>query len=323
MSYKIVLSLIVLCAASWAAQSHAQGDAYPAKPVRVVVPYTPGGGNDILARIVVARAVSDMGRTTIVDNRPGGNTSIGTQVVARSAPDGYTLLTVDNAYTTAPSVQPNLPYDTVKDFARVTMMARTSPILVVHPSVPVKSLKELIALAKRQPGQLVFGSTGSGATAHLAFAQLKLVTGMDAIHVPYKGGSPQVTALLSGEVSMLIAVPAGLLPHIKAGRMRPLAVSGSKRLTALPALPTFTEAGVPVTVDAFWGLVAPAGTSPAIVSRLQEAIDRALKYPEVSSRLDEMQFQAVGSTPAQFETFVQGEVTRWMGIVKAAGIKVD
>ena len=324
----LALVVLFLGVSSWlippgARGQSAPGDQYPSRSVRVVVPYTPGGGNDILARVVIARAVADMGRSTVVDNRPGGNTTIGTQMVARAAPDGYTLLTVDNAYTTGPSVQLSLPYDTLKDFVRITMIANTSPIWVVHPSVPAKSARELIALAKKQPGQLAFGSTGSGTTGHLAFAQLKLATGLDAIHVPYKGGAPQVTALLSGEVSMLLAVPAGLLPHIKTGRMRPLAVSGSKRLAALPALPTLTEAGIPVVVEAFWGAVAPAGTSAAIVSRLHESIERALKYPDIRARLDEMQFQPVGSPPAQFETFVQSEVTRWVSVVRAAGVKVE
>ncbi|HYK15346.1 MAG TPA: tripartite tricarboxylate transporter substrate binding protein [Burkholderiales bacterium] len=298
-------------------------DQYPSRAVRVIVPYSPGGANDILARTVVTKAIAEFGQNTIVDNRAGGNTTIGTQLAARAAPDGYTLLTVDNAYTAAPGVQPNLPYDTLKDFVRITMIALTSPVLVVHPSVPAKNVKELIALAKAQPGRLTYGSTGSGTTGHLAFAQLKLVTGLDAVHVPYKGGAPQITALISGEVSMLISVPASLLAHIKAGRMRALAVSGTKRLTSLPDVPTLQESGIPVVVESFWGLLAPAGTPAVIVTKLQEAIDRSLKSPEMRTRLDEMQFQAVGSTPAQFDEFVQREVTRWVGVVKATGIKVD
>lgn len=316
-------ALLLLACALAPTALHAQGDAYPSRAVRVVVPYTPGGGNDILARTVVAKAIGDLGRNVIVDNRPGGNTTIGTQAVARAAPDGYTLLTVDNAYTTGPSVQINLPYDTLKDFARITMMANTSPILVVHPSVPATSMKALIALAKAKPGSLAYGTTGSGTTAHLAFAQLRIVTGMDAVHIPYKGGAPQITGLLSGEVSMLMAVPAGLLPHIRSGRMRPLAVSGSKRLAALSALPTLQEAGIPVVVDAYWGLVAPAGTPPAVVAKLQEAIERALRAPDILARLEELQFQPVASPPADFETFVQREVTRWVGVVKATGLKVE
>ncbi len=301
----------------------AGGEQYPAKPVRVIVPYSPGGANDILARTVVTKAIAEFGQNTLVDNRAGGNTTIGTQLAARAAPDGYTLLTVDNAYTAGPAVQTNLPYDSLKDFARVTMIAQTSPVLVVHPSVPARNVKELIALAKAQPGRLTYGSTGSGTTGHLAFAQLKLVSGLDAVHVPYKGGAPQITALISGEVSMLISVPASLLSHIKAGRMRALAVSGAKRLPSLPDVPTLQESGVPVVVEAFWGLLAPAGTPAVIVNKLQESIDRALKTADMRARLDEMQFQAVGNTPAQFDEFVQREMTRWVGVVKAAGIKVE
>jgi tripartite-type tricarboxylate transporter receptor subunit TctC len=311
--------------ATWApANAQTAGsDQYPSRAVRVIVPYSPGGANDILARTVVTKAIAEFGQNTIVDNRAGGNTTIGTQLAARAAPDGYTLLTVDNAYTAGPGMQINLPYDTLKDFVRITMVALTSPVLVVHPSVPAQTVQELIALAKAQPGRLTYGSTGSGTTGHLAFAQLKLVTGLDAVHVPYKGGAPQITALISGEVSMLISVPASLLVHIKAGRMRALAVSGAKRLPSLPEVPTLQEAGVPVVVESFWGLIAPAGTSAAIVAKLQESIDRALKSAEMRARLEEMQFQPVGSTPAQFDEFVQREVTRWIGVVKATGIKVD
>jgi tripartite-type tricarboxylate transporter receptor subunit TctC len=320
----VTLRAIYAAALAFPAYALAQSaEQYPSKQVRVVVPYTPGGANDIFARTVVTKAITDLGRGTLVDNRPGGNTTIGTQLVARSAPDGHTLLMVDNAYTIGPSVQIAMAYDTLKDFARVTMIARTSPILVVHPSVPARNIKELIAVARREPGLLSFGSTGSGTTGHLSFAQLKLVSGVDAVHIPYKGGAQQVTALLSGEVSMLMAIPAGLLPHIKTGRMRPIAVSGSKRLAALPDLPTLQDSGVPVVVDAFWGTVAPAATGAAIVNKLQEAIAAALKSPEMHARLEEMQFQSVGSSPAQFEAFVQGEVARWVKVVKAAGVKVD
>ncbi|MDB5809689.1 MAG: Tricarboxylate transport protein TctC [Betaproteobacteria bacterium] len=316
----------LLASAATGMTAHAQlpaAESYPAKPVKIIVPYTPGGANDILARTVLTKAIADLGQNTIVDNRAGGNTVIGTQLAARSAPDGYTLVTVDNAYVSAPGIQPNLPYDTLKDFVRVTMIASTSPVFVVHPSLPVKTVKELIALARARPGVLTYGTTGAGTTAHLAFAQIKVVTGLDAIHVPYKGGAQQITALISGEVSMLISVPAALLAHIKAGRMRALAVSGSRRLPSLPELPTLQEAGIPVVVDAFWGLLAPAGTNPAIVNKLQEAVERTLKIPEMRTRLDDMQFQPMGNPPAQFEEFVQREVTRWISVAKAADIKLE
>ena len=282
-----LLGILVTVSAPAGAQTPT-ADQYPSRPVKIIVPYSPGGANDIFARTVITKAISELGQNTIVDNRAGGNTTIGTQLAARSAPDGYTLLTVDNAYVAAPGIQRGLQYDTLKDFTRITMLASTSPVLVVHPSLPVKSVKELIALAKAQPGRLTYGTTGAGTTAHLAFAQIKLVTGMDAVHVPYKGGAQQITALISGEVSMLMSVPASLLAHIKSGRMHALAVSGSKRLPSLPDLPTLQEAGIPVVVDAFWGLVAPAGTNAAIVNRLQEAIERSLKSPETRARLDEM-----------------------------------
>ena len=312
-----------VCAAAGASGQTGPSELHPAKPVRVIVPYTAGGGNDVLARIVVARAVADLGGTAVVDNRPGGNTVIGTQLAARSAPDGHTLLTVDNAYTTAPSVQHRLPYDTLKDFTRVTMLAKTAPVLVVHPSVPARSPSELITLAKARPGQLTYGSTGSGTTAHLAFAQIRHASGIDAVHVPYKGGAQQVTALVSGEVSMLLAIASGLIAHIDAGRMRALAVSGESRLAARPEWPTLRESGLDVVVESFWGVVAPAATPATSISRLQAAIAQALAYDDVRGRLTALQFQPVGSTPAAFEAFVQSEVKRWIGVVKATGVKVD
>src|SRR5678815_4813535 len=181
------LASLLLAVCTPASAQTGATDQYPSRAVRVIVPYSPGGANDILARTVVTKAIAEFGQNTIVDNRAGGNTTIGTQLAARAAPDGYTLLTVDNAYTAAPGVQVNLPYDTLKDFVRITMIALTSPVLVVHPSLPAKTVKDLIALAKAQPGRLTYGSTGSGTTGHLAFAQLKLVTGINMVHVPYKG----------------------------------------------------------------------------------------------------------------------------------------
>ena len=201
--------------------------------------------------------------------------------------------------------------------------SRPVRVVVVHPSLPANSVKELLALAKAQPGRLTYGSTGNGTTGHLAFAQIRQVTGMDAVHVPYKGGAPQITALISGEVSMLLSVPAPLLAHIRSGRMRALAESGAKRLNALPQLPTLQEAGVPVVMDSFWGLVAPVGTSATIVRTLQEAVERVLKTADARTRLENMQFQLAGSAPAQFEAFIEREVSRWLGVVKAAGVKVD
>ncbi|GAA4325812.1 tripartite tricarboxylate transporter substrate binding protein BugE [Pigmentiphaga soli] len=319
------LRLALACASAAAglsvAGAHAAGDAYPSHAVRVIVPYVPGGASDIMARTIVTGAVADLGQTAVVENKPGGNAMIGSRQVARSDPDGYTLLVVDAAFTIGPSVQTDLPYDPVKDFAPVTMLATTSPILVVHPSVPVHSVKELIAYSKT--GKLSYGTTGVGTNAHLAFAQMKLATGMDGIHVPYKGGNAQVNAVLSGEVSMALALPASIVPQVQAGKVRALAVASPKRLAVLPDVPTLQELGVPVVVQSFYGLVAPAGTPRAVIDKLHDASVRQLKSPEWAARLKELQFQPVGDTPAQFGQFISSEVQKWSGVVKRAGVKLE
>jgi len=300
-----------------------QAQPYPSRTVRIVVPYVAGGASDVMARVVVSKAIADMGQQGVVDNRAGGNATIGMQMVARAAPDGYTLGVVDAAFTIAPSVQVNLPYNPVNDFEPVTMLATTALILVVHPSLPVKKISELVTLAKARPGQLTYSSTGSGTNTHLAFAQIKLATGMDAIHVPYKGGAAQITALLSGEVSFALAGPAAISPQIRAGRARALAVTGAQRLAAFQDVPTLNELGLRVVVTPFYGVVAPAGTPAEIVSRLNQILVKQLRSPELAPRLSEMQFEAVGNSPEEFSAFIRSEIPKWVKVVKATGAKVD
>lgn len=306
-------------APSWAAESAAQ---YPSRPIRVIVPYAPGGVSDITVRLVSSKAMTDLGQTLVVENRPGGSSTIGITAVARAAPDGYTIGAVDAAFTITPSLM-KVPYDPVKDLAPITMLTTTAFLLVVHPSIPARSVAELVALAKSKPGQLTFSSTGSGNNVHLALEQFKMLTGIDATHVPYKGGAPSVNALLSGEVAFTLASRPGMVPHIKAGKARALAVTGAKRLPELPDVATFAEKGLRFEVAPFYGVVAPGGTSPEIVNKLNHAFVAAIKSPETRTRLDDLGLDGIGNSPREFADYIRTEIPKWARVVKATGAKID
>jgi tripartite-type tricarboxylate transporter receptor subunit TctC len=295
---------------------------YPSRAVRVIVPYAPGGVSDITVRLVVNKASTDVGQQFIVDNRPGGSSTIGINAVARAPKDGYTIGSVDTAFLITPSLM-KVPYDPVADFSPITMLTTTAFLLVVHPSLPVKSINELLNIAKAKPGQLTFSSTGAGNNVHLAIEQLKMLTGMTAIHVPYKGGAPSVNALLSGEVAFTLASRTGMVQHIKAGKARALAVTGVKRLPELPAVQTFAEQGLKFEVAPFYGMVAPGGTPKEIVARLNQMLVSALRAPEMKLRLDDLGLDPIGNSVEAFAEHVKNEIPRWAKVVKATGAKID
>ena len=297
---------------------------YPTRTVRVIVTYAPGGGSDILGRMICAKVSEELGQQFVIDNRPGGNATIGTQMIARAAPDGYTIGVIDTALTMNPGLFVKLPYDASKDFAPITLIASSPLILLVHPSVPAKTVQELVALAKSRPGQLTFGSAGAGTALHLSQELFKVVTGIDAIHVPYKGGGPAVAALVSGEVAMSFLTPATIAPFVKAGRVRALAITGEKRYSGFPAIPTLIESGVRgVDAEPWWGFVAPAGMPATIVDRLNEIIVKHINAPEMRQRLIEAAFVPVANTPAEFGAFLRADTVKWGKAIKGAGIQAQ
>ncbi len=311
----------VLMAAPCAAQAQTP-PTYPNRVVRVIVTYAPGGGSDLLARLVGAKVADDTGQQWVVDNRPGGNATIGTQAIARAAPDGYTIGVIDAALTINPGLYAKLPYDATKDFSAVTMIASSPLLLLAHPSVPAKTAKALIALAKAQPGQLTFSSSGNGSAMHLSLELFRGATGVNVIHVPYKGGGPSMAAIVSGEVAMSFNTPAAMATYIKAGRVRGLAITGAKRYAALPDIPTLTESGINgVDADPFWGVVTPAGTPQPIVSRLHELWVKPVNAADTRTRLVEMGFVPVANTPTEFATQIRNDVAKWIRVIKTAGIQ--
>ena len=309
-----------------ALRSHAQ--AWPAHPLLIVVPFTPGGSSDVLGRAVGQELARALGHAVVIDNVPGAGGSVGAEKAARSPADGYTLL-MGHIGTLAvnPWLYPRLGYDPLRSFTPVAWVARVPNILVVHPSVPANNLKELVALAKSRPGQLAYGSGGNGSAAHLTMEYLKLQAGISLLHIPYRGTAPSVTDLLAGQLQALFTGGPALLPHIRAGKMRALAVSSPKRLAALPDVPTVAESGVPGTkgfeADQWYGLVAPAGTPAYIVARLNAETDKALSGDEVRTRLAAEGAEPTPTTPQAFGRLIAGELARWEKVVKSARIKLD
>ncbi len=276
-AYTIATSLLLVMLAVCAGMPAVQAQAYPIRPVRIIVPFAPGGGTDILTRMMAPRLADLMGQQFVVDNRPGASSQIGTDLAARSAPDGYTLLHVDTSFTSNPSLYPKLPYDSVKDFAPVALLASAPVVLIVHPSVPVKALGQLVALAKARPGALNFATGGAGSGTHLGLELLKSAAKIDLVHIPYKGSGPAAAAVLGGQVAMMFAGPSSAKPHVDAGRLRPVAITGEQRNPALPAVPTFVESGLQgVDSGTYWGALAPAGTPREIVGAVNAAMVKVL-----------------------------------------------
>jgi tripartite-type tricarboxylate transporter receptor subunit TctC len=312
----------VLALACGASTAFAQ--AYPSKPIRIVVGFTPGGGVDINARLLAPKLTEDFGQQVIVENRPGAGTNIANEFVARAAPDGYTVLINTAAVAINMSLYKKVGYDALRDFAPLSLFSMSPNILVVHASVPVKNLKEFIALAKARPGQLNFSSAGAGTTQHLAGELFNLRTGTKMVHVPYRGSAPSLTALISGEVDLTYANIPAISAHVKAGRLRPLANLGPKRSDQLPEVPTMREAGIKgVEVVVWYGLLAPAATPRDIVAKLAEAIARAARAPDTRQRLLDLGAEPVGNTPEEFGKLLREEVARWAEVVKVSGARAD
>jgi tripartite-type tricarboxylate transporter receptor subunit TctC len=301
----------------------AAAQAYPAKPIRFIVPSTPGGSVDTIARTIGPRLADRWGQQVIVDNRSGAGGAIAGELVAKSPPDGYTLLvgTVASLATNV-SLQKKLPYDPLKDFAPVTLIATQNLMLLVHPSLPVKSVKELTTLAKKKPGSLSFSSAGNGTGGHLSGELYKMLAGVDLLHVPYKGVAPAMIDVVSGQVTMTFASIISGGQQVRTGRLRALAVTGARRSPAVAELPTMIEAGVAGYESATWyGVVAPAGTPADIVNRLSSEIVAILKGPEMNDRLSKEGADPVGNTPAEFARHIQVEIEKWRKVIRAAGIQ--
>jgi len=295
---------------------------FPEKAVRIVVPFAAGGGTDIIARIMAQKLSDEWGRNVVVDNRPGGGTVIGSELVARSTPDGYTLLLTANPHSSNPALVAKLPYDTARDFSAVTMTAAAPLLLVVHPTLPVRTVQELIAHAKAKPNLLTYASSGNGGPQHLAGELLKYMAGVAILHVPYKGSAPALTDLLGGQVQLSFASLLTSLPHIRVGRLRALGLTSSQRLETNPEIPTVAEAGVPGFEYLTWyGVFAPGGTSGPLVAKIQQDMARVLASPDVKERLARDGVQAVGNKPDEFASFIKKEIEKATQLIRMAGIK--
>jgi len=292
-------------------------DAYPQKPIRLVVPFSPGGGTDLLARAVSDRLTEVLGVSVIIDNRAGAGSTIGTAMVARAAPDGYTYLFTSASYTFAPNFYRDLPYDPIKDFKPITMFGSLPNVLVVHPSLPVKSLKELLALARKRPGEIHYGSAGRGSNVHLTTELFLYMAKIKMTQVPYKGMGPAQIGLISGEVQVLLPAFQSIYPFVKSGQVRALALTTKQRSPLLPDLPTIDESGVPgYDKSAWFGLFAPAAVPDPVVSRMYQAVAKVLKDPEIVKRLAAEGAVARGQPPAEFDAFVRAELASWAKLIR-------
>jgi len=302
----------------------AQAQEFPTKPVRWIVPYAAGGTSDFLARFIGQKLTEGWGQNVNVDNRAGAAGNIGTELAAKSPPDGYTILLVASTFTMNPSVYGKLPFDVEKDFAPITMLLWQPFILAVHPSLPVSNVRQLVALAKARPGELNFSSGGSGTSGHIAAELFKSMAGVSLTHVPYRSMAPAVTALLAGEVHMMFNSPLPDITHVKSGKLKALGVTGRKRLAALPDVPTVDEAGVPGYVEGNWqGVLAPGATPRPIVSRLHQDIVRVLRLPELGGRFLKDGVEVIGNTPEEFAAIIRSDVRKYAELVRRAGIRAE
>ncbi|MCE9639288.1 MAG: tripartite tricarboxylate transporter substrate binding protein [Betaproteobacteria bacterium] len=297
---------------------------YPVKPIRIIVPYSPGGSTDVVMRILAPRMMENLGQQVVVENRPGGSSTIGLDVAAKSAPDGYTLGVPNLTFGANPSLIKKMPFDTEKDLVPVSLVSIVTLVLTVHPSIPARSVKELIALAKSKPGSLNYGSAGNASANHLATERFNYMTGTKMVHIPFKGGGPAVISIVSGETAILMATIPSSIQHFETGRLRPLGVTSLQRNAALPKIPSINEAGVPGYEAIEWnGIVVPAGTPQAVITRLNQAIVKSLSIPEVKQRILDLGADPVGNSPEEFAAFIKKEIATWTKVIKEVGITVE
>ncbi|HEV8310015.1 MAG TPA: tripartite tricarboxylate transporter substrate binding protein [Methylomirabilota bacterium] len=302
----------------------AAAESYPTKPVRLIVPFPPGGSNDIVGRMIAAQLGERLGKQVIVDNRGGAGGLIGTEIAAKSPPDGHTLLLVSVAYTFNPSLYKQLPYDPIKSFVPVAMLGTGPVALAVFPGLPVNSVKDLVALARERPGKLYAATAGPGTFQHLASELFRIQAGIDIVQVPFKGGGPATIDVIAGNTQISIGSLIQMLPHVRSGRLKVLATGGSRRSAALPEVPTIAEAGVPgYDANNWWGILAPAGTPPAIVGRLHKELSVILGSAETQKRFEVEGAEAVRMDPSEFGRFIAAEILKWARVVKEAGISLQ
>jgi tripartite-type tricarboxylate transporter receptor subunit TctC len=314
------LFLILALAASHAALAQ----TWPTKPIRVVVPFPPGGGTDIVARTVTPKMAEILGQPFVIENRAGAGGNIGTDAVAKSPADGYTLLVASASTAINTTLVPNLSWNFSRDFAPVVLMVVNNHLLAAHPSVPANNVRELLALAKAKPGQVTYASYGPGSSAHLTAELFKLMAGVDLLHVPYKGAAPAVNDLLGGQVNIIFADVAAMLSHLKSGKLKALGIGSAKRFEGLPDVPTIAESGVPgFEAGGFLGLAAPAGTPPAVIQALNAAAQKSLAQPEVRDRLLGLASPPVGGSPEEFGSYMKREIDKWARVIRAANIKSE
>ncbi|WP_048437834.1 tripartite tricarboxylate transporter substrate binding protein [Caenimonas sp. SL110] len=321
---RIVSAALLAACAPFAAQAQAPAPNWASKPIRIVVPFAPGGTTDIVARMIGQRLGPALGTTVVIDNKPGANGIMGSEVVARAPADGHTLVIVAPGHASNVTLYKKLPYDTLTDFEPILLLLTQPSVLVVHPSVPVTSTAELIRRAKAQPGMVSYASGGNGSSQHLAAAMFADMAGIELVHVPYKGSAPAEADLLGGQVNMMLASMVSALPQVKSGRLRALAVSSERRSPAAPDLPTVAEAGVPGYSAVAWaGLLAPKGTPPQTLAALNAAVTKIMNEPEVKEKLAGLGADFSPNTPKGFDQFIRSEITRWGEVIRRSNLKVD
>jgi tripartite-type tricarboxylate transporter receptor subunit TctC len=314
--------ILITGIAALAGQAHAQ-QPYPARPLRVVVPYTPGGITDVVTRIFAQEVSKAVNQNVLVDNRPGANSILGVDIVSKANADGYTLVSVIAAHAANQTLYPKLPYDSIKSFTPVSLLVTAPLIVCVTNALAARDAKELVALAKAKPGTLAFASSGIGAAAHLTTELLMLTTGIKMNHVPYKGTAPALQDLIGGQIQVMMDTPSSMLPHVRGGKIKALGMASEKRIQAAPDIPTLTETGVPVVGGTWVGWLAPAGTPKAAVEKLSAEIQTVGKRQEIRDRLIQMGNDPVAGSPSQFDQFLRDEVAKWGKVIKQAGVKVE